>query len=145
MRFGLTIGKRFGQDVKTLKGVKQTELLNIVSVKLGYVSPFIGINYERLVNSHLGLEASIGILGVSAGANVYFPSIKPDKFGFKTGLTQGVSVFPLIGVEMSTYMPFGINYLSKGSFVFGLDAGPQYWYDNKEFSAGFSIKMGKAF
>lgn len=145
LRLGLTISKRFGEDLETIKSEKQTELLNIISVRLGFVFPFIGINYERLLTPNIGLEASIGVLGVSAGANVYFPSIKPGKIGFKTGLTQGVNVDPNGGIEMSTYVPFGINYLANNSFVFSFDVGPQYWYANKDFLPGFSVKIGKAF
>ena len=143
--FGLTISKRFGQDVETLKGEKQTELLNIISIRLGFVFPLIGINYERLLTPNIGLEASIGFLGVSAGANVYFPSVKPGKIGFKIGLTQGVNINLFSGIETSTYLPIGINYLAKNSFVFNIDVGPQYWYGDKELLPGFSIKIGKAF
>lgn len=142
---GLTISKRFGEDVEILQNAKKTESLNIISVRLGFVYPLIGINYERLLNPNIGLEASIGFLGVSAGANVYFPSIKPGKIGFKTGLAQGVNHNLLAGVEMSTYVPFGINYLAKNNFVFSVDVGPQYWYDAGEFIVGFSFKLGKAF
>jgi hypothetical protein len=143
--FGLTMGKRFGQDVKAIKSEKKTEKMNIISARLGFIFPFVGVNYERLLNPNLGLEASIGFIGVSTGANVYFPSIKPGKIGFKTGVTQGLIIFPFAGVETSTYLPIGINYLSKSSFVLGVDFGPQYWYGDKEVLPGFSVKIGKAF
>ena len=143
--FGLTISKRFGQDIETLKSEQKTELSNIISLRLGFVLPFIGVNYERLLSPNLGLEASIGFIGASAGANVYFPSIKPGKIGFKTGITQGVMIFPLLGVETSTYLPLGISYLTKSSFVLSIDCGPQYWYTDQEFLPGFSAKIGKAF
>ena len=143
--FGLTISKRFGQDIETLKSEQKTELSNIISLRLGFVLPFIGINHERLLSPNLGLEASIGFIGASAGANVYFPSIKPGKIGFKTGLTQGVLINPLAGVETSTYIPIGISYLAKSSFVLSIDCGPQYWYSDQDLSPGFSAKIGKAF
>ena len=142
---GVTISKRFGQDFETLKSEKQTELSNIISARLGFIFPFIGINYERLLSPNVGLEASIGLIGVSAGTNVYFPSIKPGKIGFKTGLTQGVIISIFSGVETSTYIPIGINYLSKSRYVLSVDFGPQYWYGDKEFLPGFSVKIGKAF
>ena len=143
--FGLTISKRFGQDFETLRSEKQTELSNVITARFGFVFPFIGINYERLLSPNVGIEASIGLIGVSAGANVYFPSIKPGKIGFKTGLNQGVSINPLAGVETSTYLPIGINYLSKSHYVLSFDFGPQYWYVDEEFLPGFSVKIGKAF
>jgi hypothetical protein len=143
--FGLTVSKRFGQDIEALKSEQKTELTNIISARFGFVFPFIGINYERLLSPNLGLEASIGFIGASAGVNVYFPSIKPGKIGFKTGLTQGVLINPLEGVETSTYIPIGISYLAKSSFVLSIDCGPQYWYSDQDFLPGFSAKIGKAF
>lgn len=143
--FGLIISKRFGQDIEPLKSEQKTELSNIISARLGFVFPSIGINYERLLSPNLGLEASIGFIGASAGVNAYFPSIKSGRIGFKTGLTQAVSINPLVGVETSTYIPIGINYLAKSSFVLSIDFGPQYWYGDKEFLPGFSVKIGKAF
>jgi hypothetical protein len=143
--FGLTIGKRFGEDVGISKNTKHTELSNIIGIRLGLIYPLIGISYERLLSPNIGLEASIGFLGVSLGSNVYFPSLKPGKIGFKTGITQGVNHNLLAGIGKSTYLPFGINYLSQDSFVFSIDGGPQYWYHDKEFLPGFSIKIGKAF
>jgi hypothetical protein len=142
---GLTITKRFGQDVETLKREKQTELLNVVSARVGFVFPLVGVAYERLLNPNVGLEASIGFIGASAGVNAYFPSIKPRKIGFKIGLAQGVNITPLAGIETSTYLPVGINYLSRRGFVLGIDLGPQYWYIDEEFLVGFSLKVGKAF
>jgi hypothetical protein len=142
--FGLTISKRFGEDVEILRNAKKTESLNIISVRLGLVYPFIGINYERLLNPNIGLEASIGFLGVSAGANVYFPSIKPGKIGFKTGIIQGVN-HNIFDIGISTYVPFGFNYLTKNKIVFSFDVGPQYWHHHEEFFVGFSLKLGKAF
>jgi hypothetical protein len=143
--FGLTISKRFGKDIESLKNEQKTELSNIISLRLGFVLPFIGINYERLLTPNIGLEASIGLIGASAGANVYFPSIKPGKIGFKTGLTQGVMIFPFLGIETSTYLPFGINYLSKSCYVLSIDVGPQYWLSYKDLSPGYTVKIGKLF
>lgn len=143
--FGLTISKRFGQDIETLMSEEETDFSNVICARLGFVFPFVGINYERLLNPNLGLEATIGLIGASAGVNVYFSSIKPGKLGFKSGLSQGISVIPLEGIENSTYMPIGFSYLASSSFVFSVDFGPQYWYSEKKFLTGFSVKIGKAF
>lgn len=143
--FGIGISKRFGEDVDMIRNTQETDLRNIVSIRFGLIYPFAGISYERLLTPHIGLDASIGFLGLSIGSNVYFPSIKPGKIGFKTGITQGVNHNLLAGIGMSTYVPFGIHYLSESSFVFSIDGGPQYWYQDEEFLPGFSIRLGKAF
>jgi|GEM_PF-1159325 len=166
--FGLTISKRFGQDfetskseqdIETSKSEQKTEFRNIISWRLGYIYPVIGINYERLLSPNLGLEATIGLIGASAGVNVYFPSIRPGKIVFKTGLNRGVSM-GFNGLQKATYLPIGINYLFKGSFVLGVDFGllhesedfiPDFSNANfpnayfSDFEGGFSIKLGKAF
>lgn len=143
--FGLTISKRFGQDVETLKNVQKIELKNIISARFGFISPYIGINYERLFNANIGIEATVGFLGVSTGVNFYLQSLKPGKIGFKTGINQGILIIPLLGIETSTYLPFGLTYLSKNCYVLSLDFGPQYWHNDNDFLAGYSIKIGKAF
>ncbi len=142
--FGLTIGRRFGNDVQELKDDEKTRLRNIIYFKLGVLDPWIGIGYERLLSPNIGVESTIGFLGISAGANVYFPSIKPEKIGFKSGLIHGWSANPF---DLSTkgYIPIGINYLTKSNFVFSVDAGPEYWYESGDVLVSFSLKAGKAF
>jgi len=71
--------------------------------------------------------------------------MKPGKLGFKTGFTYGVMVFPYVAVLTSAYVPIGMNYLSRSNFVLSVDAGPQYWYGERDYLIGFSVKVGKAF
>lgn len=142
--FGLTIGKRFGQDIRLLKDIQKTKSKNIVFLKLGLLDPLLGIGYERLLSPNVGVEAAIGFLGVAAGANLYFPSIKPGKIGFKSGLIHSLSAIPyLMGIR--GYVPLGLNYLTKNNIIICIDAGPQYWYDLGEVSGSFNLKVGKAF
>lgn len=142
---GLSISKRFGQEAGYSRSESATDEKNIVSARAGFVFPLAGLGYERLLSPNLGLEATIGFIGASAGANVYLPAMKPGKLGFKTGYTYGVMLFPLVGVLTSSYVPIGLNYLSRRNFVLSVDAGPQYWYENRDYLIGFSVKVGKAF
>ncbi len=142
--FGLTIGKRFGPDIQLVKDAQNTKSKNIVYLKLGALDPWVGIGYERLLSPNISVEATIGLLGIAAGANLYFPSIKPGKIGFKSGLIHGWSANPF---DLSTkgYVPLGINYLSKSNVSLCVDAGPAYWYDSGEVLVSFNLKVGKAF
>jgi len=122
-----------------------TDEKNIVSARAGFVFPLAGLGYERLLSPNLGLEATIGFIGASAGANVYLPAMRPGKLGFKTGFSYGVMVIPMIAVMTSAYVPIGLNYLSRSNFVLSVDAGPQYWPNDRDYLLGFSVKVGKAF
>jgi hypothetical protein len=46
---------------------------------------------------------------------------------------------------MYTYLPVGINRLTKNNFMLSFDLGPQYLFDGEEFLPGLSLKVGKAF
>jgi hypothetical protein len=142
---GLSIGKRFGQEAGYSRSESAPDEKNIVSARAGFVFPLAGLGYERLLSPNLGLEATIGLIGASAGANLYLPAMKPGKLGFKTGFAYGVMVFPLVGVLTSAYVPIGMNYLSRRNFVLSVDAGPQYWYGERDYLIGFSVKVGKVF
>ena len=122
-----------------------TDEKNIVSARAGFVFPLAGLGYERLLSPNLGLEATIGFIGASAGANVYLPAMRPGQLGFKTGFSYGVMVIPMIAVMTSAYVPIGLNYLSRSNFVLSVDAGPQYWPNDRDYLLGFSVKVGKAF
>ena len=142
---GLSFSKRFGQEAGYSRSESAPDEKNIVSARAGFVFPFASLGYERLLSPNLGLEATIGFIGASAGANLYLPAMKPGKLGFKTGFTYGVMVFPYVAVLTSAYVPIGMNYLSRSNFVLSVDAGPQYWYGERDYLIGFSVKVGKAF
>ena len=142
---GLSISKRFGQEAGYSRNESATDEKNIVSARAGFVFPLAGLGYERLLGPNLGLEATIGFIGASAGANIYLPAMRPGQLGFKTGFSYGVMVFPLVGVSTSAYVPIGLNYLSRSNFVLSVDAGPQYWPSGRDYLLGFSVKVGKAF
>ena len=168
--FGLSIAKRFGEDVKTSKienkaeelqinkpninqnttktetiGIseKKTTPSNIIGARIGFLFPFIGFNYERLITPKIGIETSVGFPGVSLGANAYISGIKSKKMSFKIGIVHGISI--ILVNEMMTYFPVGINYLSKRNMILGFDGGLQFWYSASEILPGFSFKLGKAF
>lgn len=115
---------------------------NIVSLKMGADDPWFGICYDRLFSRHFGGEVQIGLIGLSAGAKIYFPAIKSGGFNFHAG------ILPAWGFAggLKTYFPIGINYLTKNNFRFSLDAGPRLWHDEQEENfPGFSLKIGKGF
>ena len=142
---GLSLSKRFGEETGYSRSESATDLRNIISARAGFVFPLAGLAYERLLSPNLGLEATLGLIGASAGANVYLPAMKPGKLGFKTGFTYGLMILPLAGVLTSAYVPIGINYLTRSNFVLSVDAGPQYWYSDGDYLLGFSVKVGRVF
>ena len=128
------------------------ELPNIMSLslRLGAEYPLLGLNYERLLNPNLGLEASIAMFGAFAGANVYYPSFQPGKIAFKLGVMHG-AIWEFYGGLATTYIPIGLSYftnrisfLSNKSFVLSLDCGP-LWVKYGYVAPGFSVKLGWAF
>lgn len=137
--FGLTLSKRFGPVLDTLKKEKSHEKMTILAGKAGFTFPFIGFSYERIWNQKYGLEANAGFLGASIGANAYFPALSTQKVSFKVGASTGLFLFWVA----NAYFPVGIQYLGKHNFVFGLDVGPQFWSNDSETLPGFSIKFGK--
>ncbi|MEJ6795852.1 MAG: hypothetical protein QNK63_03985 [Flavobacteriales bacterium] len=149
--FGISIGKRFGEEVlqKNRDGngampenvIEKTDLRNVLSGKIGgWSSPLIAINFERLIGPYFGLEYAIGLVGISAGANVYFPAITPSKISLKTGVRVGSG---LSGLEFENYVyvPMGLNYMTKDNVIIGFDIVRDYG-DNE---MGASLKIGKAF
>ncbi|HSH19243.1 MAG TPA: hypothetical protein VLA03_02245 [Draconibacterium sp.] len=102
--------------------------------------------YERLLNPFLSVEAGLGLLGVSAGAKVYFPSIRPGALRFHAGVTESFGGDFWNGVELRTYIPFGVNILTKGNLWFSGDMSPQIWTQGKNYiDTGFSPRVGRAF
>jgi len=77
--------------------------------------------YERLLNPFLSVEAGLGFLGISAGAKVYFPSIRPGTLRFHTGVTESYGGDLWNGVEPRTYIPLGINMLTKNNIWLSAD------------------------
>ncbi|MGA1666921.1 MAG: hypothetical protein ACO39U_08070 [Bacteroidia bacterium] len=122
------------------------ELSNIMSssLRLGAEYPLIGLNYERLLNPNLGLEASIAMFGAFAGANVYYPSFQPGKIAFKLGVMHGAIWEFYGGFEATTYIPIGLSYFSNWRYVLSLDCGP-LWVKYDNVAPGFSVKLGWAF
>lgn len=121
---------------------KSTDVKNILGLKIGFSDPVLALSYERLFSSHVGAEFQIGILGVSIGPKFYLPSLRPEKVNFHTGVVVGWGYF---AQGMYTYLPIGINRLTKSNFMLSFDLGPQYLIDGEEFLPGFSLKVGKAF
>jgi len=119
------------------------ELSNIMSLRLGTEVPLFGLNYERLLNPNLGLEAS-ALFGAFAGANVYYPSIQPGKIAFKLGVMHGAILGFFTASEATTYLPIGLSYFSNWRYVLSLDCGP-LWGTYPNVTPGFSVKLGRAF
>lgn len=142
--FGLKIGRRFGTDLKIRRGLKNSPLKNMVFLKLGLLDPWLGFAYERLISPHLGIEAAIGFLGISAGPNFYFPAITPGQLGFKSGLIHSFTLNPFDS-GIKAYIPLGVHYQFKNRIVMSFDAGPQFLYDNIDVSPIFNLKVGMAF
>ncbi len=146
--FGIKIGKRFGEDSKDLQEREHTSYKNIVSINIGYFDILLGVVYERLISSYWGIEAGIGLIGVSLGTKVYFPAIINNHLGFHVGAVSSTGAFPWIGpTGFKTYFPLGINYLSDSRFRFSFDVGPQYWFnsDEENLRPGINLRLGKAF
>jgi hypothetical protein len=114
-----------------------------MSLRLGTEAPLFGLNYERLLNPNLGLEAS-ALFGAFAGANVYYPSIQPGKIAFKLGVMHGAIWEFFGGFEATTYIPIGLSYFSNWRYVLSLDCGP-LWGTYPNVTPGFSVKLGRAF
>lgn len=146
--FGVKVGKRFGEDIEQIKESERSELKNIVSVNIGYIDILLGVVYERLISPYWGIEAGIGLIGVSLGTKIYFPAIITNHLGFHVGAITSTGTFPLFGpTGIKTYFPLGINYLTDNAFRFSIDVGPQYWYNSGggSFGPGINLRFGKAF
>lgn len=121
---------------------KSTRVKNIVSLKAGITEPILAVVYERLFTPYLGVEAAIGLIGVSIGPKIYLPSLRPNKLNFHTGVIFGAGYFAGGGYS---YLPIGINRITKNNFALSFDVGPQYLFDGEEFLPGATFKIGKAF
>jgi hypothetical protein len=145
--FGLKIGYRFGEDMEVVKEAEEASVKNILSLQLGWYDVMIGAVYERLINPNWGLEAGLGFLGVSAGTKFYFPAITQGHVNFHVGASESWGFDLWNGSSgMKTYIPIGVNLLTKKNFRYSLDAGPQIWHqENNEVLLSLSIRIGKAF
>jgi hypothetical protein len=146
--FGLKLGKRFGEDIAIQRTREQTNLKNIVSINIGYFDILLGVVYERLITPYWGIEAGIGLIGVSLGTKLYFPPVINKNLGFHVGAITSTGAFPWIGpTGIKTYFPIGINYLAGNSVRLSFDVGPQYWFnsDEDDLWPGINIRVGKAF
>lgn len=144
--FGLKAGYRFGQTIEVLNNGEKTSKKNIVSISGSNSGIYLGMIYERLLKPFLSVEAGLGFLGISAGTKVYFPSIRTGALRFHVGVTQSFGGDLWNGVEPRTYIPFGVNLLTKNNLWFSGDLGPQIWTRGDNYiDTGFSVRIGKAF
>lgn len=144
--FGLKAGYRFGDDLAILKEKPRTAVKNIISLNLGYYDLLIGVVYERLLAPSWGIEAGLGFISTSVGSKVYFPSISAGHVSFHTGVSQSWGLTLWDGYTGSkTYVPLGVNFLTKNNFRYSIDAGPQFWLQDGDITLGLSLRMGKAF
>jgi hypothetical protein len=121
---------------------KNAGVKNIVGLKMGADDPWFGVSYERLLFKHLGAEVQMGLIGAALGVRLYIPAIGNGRLKFHVG------VLPAWGFSggLKTYFPIGINFLTKKSFRFSLDAGPRIWHDESEENfLGVSLRIGKGF
>ena len=138
--FGLSVGARFGKDNSTQYNLEATEPIetiitdkidtiklsekksnasNIISARIGFLNPLIGINYERLITPKIEIETTVGFLGASLGAHVYFTGLKPKQLNFKMGITNGIFILDKV-IDFSyftIYVPVGFNYLSENNIT----------------------------
>ena len=117
-------------------------LKNILGVKVGITDPLFAVVYERLFTRNLGAELEVGFLGASIGPKIFIPSLRPNKVNFHTGLIFGAGYFAGGGYS---YLPIGINRLTKNNIVISLDLGPQLLFSDNEILPGGTFKIGKAF
>lgn len=145
--FGLKVGYRFGEDIAVVTGESKTMQKNIISLQLGWFDVMLGAVYERLITPSWGIEAGLGFLGVSAGTKFYFPAIKEGHVSFHAGASESWGFDFWNGSSgIKTYVPIGLNLLTKNNFWYSLDAGPQIWHqENNEVLLSLSIRIGKAF
>lgn len=144
--FGLKAGYRFGQAIDVMNNGEKISKKNIISLNVGNNGIYLGMIYERFLTPFLSLEAGLGFLGVSAGTKIYFPSISPGALRFHAGITESFGGDLWNGVEPRTYIPFGINLLTKNNLWLSGDLGPQIWTRRDNYiDTGFSVRIGKAF
>ena len=146
----LSNSDRFGLEKGPWRRGPANDSKNIICGRVSSVFGYLGVSYERLFSPNLGLEATIGLVGASVGANVYFPAIEPGKLAFRTGLTYGqtTSLEAIIWVDgpsSTFYIPIGMNLLTRNDFFLSVDAGPQFLHLEDDYMFGFSVKIGRAF
>ena len=147
---GLSKSDRFGLEKGPWRRWPANDSKNIICGRVSSVFGYLGVSYERLLIPNLGLEATIGLVGASVGANVYFPAIEPGKLAFRTGLTYGqtTSLEAIVwadGPSSTFYIPIGMNLLTRNDFFLSVDAGPQFLHLEDDYMFGFSVKIGRAF
>jgi hypothetical protein len=145
--FGLKVGYRFGEDIEVVKEAEKASVKNIISLQVGWYDVMLGVVYERLVTPFWGIEAGMGFLGVSAGSKFYFPAISQGRMSFHAGLSESWGFDFWNGSSgIKTYIPLGVNLLTKNNFRYSLDAGPQIWHqENNDVLLSLSLRIGKAF
>jgi hypothetical protein len=147
---GLSNSNRFGLEKGPWRRGPANDSKNIICGRVSSVFGYLGVSYERLLSPNLGLEATVGLVGASVGANVYFPAIEPGKLTFRTGLTYGqtTSLEAIVwadGPSSTFYIPIGMNLLTRNDFFLSVDAGPQFLHLEDDYMFGFSVKIGRAF
>ena len=117
---------------------------NVVGLQAATSDPIFGASYERLFSSKVGAEVSIGLIGVSLGPKLYFPSVHSGKVNFHTGAIVGWGWF---AEGAYGYLPIGISRLTKHNFLLSFDVGPHTGnvYTNSEIGPGARLRVGKAF
>ena len=139
--FGLKIGYHFGKNLESLAYIEKYEKRNSICVQLGGMDVILGIIYERFINSNIGAEFGLGLLGASVGIKYYLTAISDEKLNFYVGAKESIGFG---GFKL--YAPIGINFIANNNFRFSLDAGPQLWHENnKEVLPSFSLRIGKVF
>ena len=146
---GLKVGYRFSVDYEKIKNTEKTSKRNIISGSLFGMTPLIGITYERLLTTFLGVDIGIGLPSLGAGFKLYTPQIREDKWNLHIGASHHFFVFPWAG-GWKTYFPIGLNRMAGNGFRISFDLGPQIsWYENigSNYNLGFNgnLRIGKAF
>ncbi|PKP18054.1 MAG: hypothetical protein CVU05_14360 [Bacteroidetes bacterium HGW-Bacteroidetes-21] len=131
----------FGMESQVANNLDNNSDRNIIFLKLGFLDPWIGLGYERIIIPNLGLETSISLLGASLGPKLYFPAFSSGKIVFHTGV---IHAWGFGGLK--AYVPMGFDAISSGGFIFSLNLGPQFWYENtNEVLFCMSLRLGKSF
>jgi hypothetical protein len=133
-------------NAQVFKPNEPKDLKNILGLQLGITEPVLGLSYERLFSSKVGVEFAIGLIGLSIGPKIYFSSLTPGKVSFYTGIIVGEGYF---AEGVFGYLPIGISRLTKSNFIFSLDIGPNtsnvYSNGDSNFAPGARLKVAKAF
>lgn len=140
---GANVGYRFGYDVEEAKWPETTYYKRLVSGRVGLVNPFLGMVYEYLLTPFLAAEFAVGISGVTIGANVYYPALRPGRVSMKVGANTGV-FWGIFFTERTQQLPIGMTYLARNRWLLGVEVGPQR-FDDFELPFGISARIGRNF